>query len=49
MKKYTEFIGENGTPLPPVIEKNSVVNEKQSVNENETEKKSWLDNFLAND
>jgi len=49
MKKYTEFIGENGTPLPPVIEKSSVVNEKQSVNENEVKEKSWLASFLADD
>jgi len=50
MKKNTDFIGENGTPLPPV----SSVNEKQPVKEVENEsqpvkKKSLLNYLYSND
>lgn len=49
MKKHTNFIGENGTPLPAAIEPHDSVNEKHSVNESEAPKKSWLEGFLADD
>jgi hypothetical protein len=61
MKKHTQFIGENGSPLEPVKVNNSV-NENistktsvtgDSVNENnplqEKPKQSWLEKFMSDD
>jgi hypothetical protein len=51
MKKHTKFIGDNGSPLPPIKPENSVNESKSEIKpvteQSEQKNKSWLENFLS--
>ena len=46
MKKHSNFIGENGEPLPPINSVNEKNTDNNSVNENE---KDWLSSFFKDE